>query len=41
MSLTLDGLLRSLKPRKVEKTPFPKGCFGYGLNDYLIRTLHD
>lgn len=35
---TLDGLLRSLKPRKVEKTPFPKGCFGHGLNDYLIRT---
>lgn len=36
---TLDGLLRSLKPRKVEKTPFPKGCFGYGLNDYLVKTI--
>ena len=36
---TLDRLLRSLKPRKVEKTPFPKGCFGYGLNDYLIRVM--
>lgn len=38
---TLDGLLHSLNPRKVEKTLFPKGCFGYGLNDYLIRILRD
>ncbi len=37
---TLDGLLRSLKPKKVAKTLFPKGCFGYGLNDYLIRVVH-
>ena len=34
---TLDGLLDKLKMRDVERTPFPEGCFGYGLNDYLIR----
>ena len=36
---TLNGLLNKLKMRDVEKTPFPEGCFGYGLNDYLIRIL--
>ena len=34
---TLDGLLDKLKMRDVERTPFPEGCFEYGLNDYLIR----
>lgn len=34
---TLNRLIYALKPKKVEKTPFPKGSFGYGLNDYLIR----
>ena len=36
---TLGGLLDKLKMRVVERTPFPEGCFGYGLNDYLIRIL--
>ena len=34
---TLDGLLDKLKKRAAERTPFPEGCFGHGLNDYLIR----
>jgi len=34
---TLDGLLNNFKMRSVERYPFPEGCFGYGLNDYLIR----
>ena len=36
---TLDGLIYALKPKKMEKTPFPKGCFGHGLNDYLIQVM--
>jgi len=36
---TLDGLLNNFKMRSVERYPFPEGCFGYGLNDYLIRVL--
>ncbi|GAI22442.1 unnamed protein product, partial [marine sediment metagenome] len=36
---TLEGLLNNLKPKRIEKKPFPKGCFGYGLNDYLIKTV--
>jgi len=36
---TLKGLLYKLKMGAIERTPFPEGCFGYGLNDYLIRTL--
>jgi len=38
---TLDRLISNLKPKSVDKTPFPKGCFGYGLNDYLIRAVKD
>ena len=36
---TLNGLLNKLKMRDVERMPFPEGCFGYGLNDYLIGIL--
>lgn len=36
---TLNNLLNKLKNGVVEKIPFPEGCFGYGLNDYLIRIL--
>ena len=36
---TLGGLFDKLKMRVVERTSFPEGCFGYGLNDYLIRIL--
>jgi hypothetical protein len=33
---TLKKITADLKG-VLEKTPFPEGCFGYGLNDYLIR----
>lgn len=36
---TLDALLIKLRMRTVEKMPFPEGCFGHGLKDYLIRVL--
>jgi len=36
---TLDHLLSNLKPKSIDKTPFPEGCFGYGLNDHLIRVV--
>ena len=36
---TLDGLLNNLKTRSIVKHPFPEGCFGYGLNDCLIKIL--
>jgi len=35
----LDEILARLQPERVNKIPFPKGCFGYGLNDYLIEVL--
>lgn len=36
---TLDGLLTKQNFHVIEKMPFPEGCFGCGLNDYLIRVL--
>ncbi len=36
---TLDNLLKNFKPEIIEKNPFPKGCFGYGLNDYLVKAI--
>ena len=35
----LFELLGRLQPGRIRGIPFPKGCFGYGLNDYLIEVL--
>lgn len=35
----LDSMLAMFGPVQIRKIPFPKGAFGYGLNDYLIEVL--
>lgn len=35
----LDKILARLQPGRIGIVPFPKGAFGYGLNDYLIEVL--
>lgn len=35
----LDKILSRLQPERIGLAPFPKGAFGYGLNDYLIEVL--